>query len=146
MVMLVGLAQHRPDPRQQLVDVERLDQVVLRPAVEALDPVGDGAAGGQDQGGSAYVLAAQPSEQVQALDRGQAAVEHQPVVAPGQPEVQTGLAVVRDVDVVPLALEQPLEHRRQLTLVLHEEQPAGHAPIVSRESCAPRWSAQLSCV
>jgi hypothetical protein len=58
-------ALQRPDPGQQLAEVERLDQVVVRARVQARDPVGRGVPRGehQDRGGGA--AAAQPLHQVE---------------------------------------------------------------------------------
>ena len=42
-------AQQRPDPRQQLAERERLDEVVVGAGVQPVDPVADGVAGGQHQ-------------------------------------------------------------------------------------------------
>ena len=45
----VAAADQGPDAGQQLLEGERLAQVVVGPAVEAADPVGTGVAGGQEQ-------------------------------------------------------------------------------------------------
>jgi hypothetical protein len=47
-------AEQCSDPRQQLVDLERLDEVVLGAGVEALDAVGERPSCGQDQYGCSH--------------------------------------------------------------------------------------------
>src|SRR5271157_6575997 len=57
-------ALQRPEPGQQLAEVERLDQVVIRARVQAGDPVRRGVPGGQHQhrrGRAVAAAAAEPS-------------------------------------------------------------------------------------
>src|SRR5205823_3759031 len=57
-----GPAQHALDPRQQLPQVKRLGQVVVRSHFEANDAVDDLAAAGQDDDPDARLLAKRTSE------------------------------------------------------------------------------------
>ena len=86
-------AQQGPQPGQQLVDLERFDQVVLGAGVQPLDPIGERAAGGQDQDRRADPPRPQPADQVDAVDRRQPPVDHHQLVAAGEGQVQPRLPV-----------------------------------------------------
>ena len=73
-----GPAQHRPDPRRQLVQVERLGDVVVRPQVQALGLVGGGAPGGQQDHRDGPALAQLPHD-LDAVDAGHDDVEQDDV-------------------------------------------------------------------
>src|SRR3954452_3817402 len=75
-----GPAHERPDAGQQLVERERLDQVVVGPAVQAADPVLDAVAGGEHQRGRPHPLLAQLPADVEADDPRQHEVEEDDVV------------------------------------------------------------------
>ena len=63
----------------QLADVERLDEVVVGARVEAVDAVADGVAGGQDQDRHAVAGVAHAAADLEAVDAGEADVEHDAV-------------------------------------------------------------------
>ena len=117
-------AQQRPDPREQLVDVERLGQVVLRPRVQPVDPVPRQTQRRQHQHRGRDPAGAQPAEQVQPLDRRQAPVEDHRVVRAGEAQVQPGLPVAGQVDDVARRDEDLLEHGGQRPVVLDQQQPS----------------------
>jgi hypothetical protein len=88
---------------------------------------------GEDQHRRGDPLAAQPGEQVDAVEYGQAPVEHDDVVRPGQAQVQAALAVGGDVDRVPLGGEQLGEHAAQVGVVLDQQQArcgGGRHPVI----------------
>lgn len=111
-------------PGQQLVDLERLDQVVLGARVQPGHPVGDRAERGEHQHRHGDRLPAQPPHQVDPVEGGQAAVDDEHVVRAGQPEVQPALALQGVIDGVTLFGEQADQHVPQFAVVLDEQQPA----------------------
>src|SRR5215217_5589957 len=72
-------AQQRPHPRQQLLALERLDEVVVRADVEPLDARVERVAGGQHQDRGVVLILAEPPGDVDAVHPGQAQVEHDEV-------------------------------------------------------------------
>lgn len=99
-------AQQGAQPREHLVDVEGLDDVVLRAGVETLDAVGDRAPRGEEEDGRRQPPRAQPRHEVDALDARQPTVddEHVPVV--DEATVEARLAVTNGRDGIPLLAEQ----------------------------------------
>ncbi len=76
----VGAApQQRAHAREQLVEVERLHDVVVRAGVEPGDPVGDGLTRGQHQHGRAVAARAQPPAHLEPVDIGHQDVEQHQV-------------------------------------------------------------------
>jgi hypothetical protein len=116
-----------PQPGQQLVDLERLGQVVLGARVESFDSVGERTQRGQQQDRGRDAPASQAADQVDALDRRQASIDDHHRVGPGEGQVQSLLAVAGQIDFVAGVAEQFGEHGRQLPVVLDEQQsvPAG---------------------
>jgi hypothetical protein len=82
-------------PGQELADVERFGQVVLCPRVKAVDPVGSGASGRQDQGRRTDAFGTQLGQEVEALDGRQPAIKDDHGERPRQAEVQAALAIGR---------------------------------------------------
>ena len=122
-------------PGQQLVEGERLDQVVVRAGAEARDPVAYGAECGQHQDRRPVVDRPDPAAHLEPVDVGQHQVEDDHVVRPlgGEPDaVQPGGRHVRGH----AFLAQPLlEETHELRLVLDQEDPHG-------DSLLPQMSAR----
>ena len=78
-----GPAVQRAQAGQQLVDLERLGQVVVGTDVEALHAVGQRVAGGEHQHGGPVALAAQPGDHLGTLHARQHPVHHDHVMATG---------------------------------------------------------------
>ena len=98
-------AQQGPQPGQQLVDVERLAEVVLGAGVEPLDPVARVCRSADSTSVGCHApAAAQPGRAGRAprspAGPGRASIRS---YVAGQPEVQAALAVAGGVDGVPLA-------------------------------------------
>ena len=93
-----GPPQQGPEARQQLFGVEGLGQVVVGAGVEAGDLLAPGAAGGEDQHRSGHALLAPALEHRDAVDLGQAEVEHDGVVGLGLAQEMGLLAVSGVVD------------------------------------------------
>ena len=75
--------RERPQPREQLAEGERLDQVVVGARVEPLDPVLDRVAGGQHQHRRPDAARAKLAAGRKAVDAGKHHVEHDHVVGRG---------------------------------------------------------------
>ena len=94
-------AEQRPDPGQQLLVGEGLDQVVVGAAVEPAHPVGGGVARGQHQDRQ-VAFRPQPPADLQAVDPGEHHVQDRqvghPLAGPGEGD----RAVGSDLDLVAL--------------------------------------------
>ena len=118
----LGAPGEGPQARGKLVVGERLDEVVVGPGVEPDDAVVDGVAGGQHQDREVASLAPDPAGDFEPGDVRQADVEDDdvdPVLAEG--DVEAGLAVGGDLDVVAVLLEQAGERSTEALVVLDEE-------------------------
>ena len=125
----VGAAQQRADPRQYLLEVERLGDIVVGAGVKALHLVAPAVAGGQDQDRHRAAVAAPGFQHRDAVHLRQADVEHHGIV---------GLAVAEEMAL--LAVEGAIDHiagvgqrRRQLTIEIrvifnNEQAQAGLQP------------------
>src|SRR5258708_38177015 len=69
-------AQERPDSRTQFAGVERLQQVIVCPEVEALDPITDLVPCRQHQNGSLAAPGSQPLEHFKSRYVGQADIQY----------------------------------------------------------------------
>jgi hypothetical protein len=72
-----GTAQQRPHARQQFVEIERLDQVIVGACIEPGDAIAHHIAGGERQHGHLVAAGAQIGQQLQAVAPRQAKVEQQ---------------------------------------------------------------------
>ena len=88
-------AGQRPDPRDQLLHRERLDQVVVGAGLEPGDAVGHGIARGQHQDRRRQPLAAQPAADREAVEPRHRHVEHDHVGGGALGRHQRGAAVGR---------------------------------------------------
>lgn len=64
-----------PDPRQEFLERERFDQVVVRAEVESLDPVGHPRPGAQHQDGDGVPALPQAPQDHEAVEIGQPEIE-----------------------------------------------------------------------
>ena len=115
-------ADQRPDPRQHFLDLERLGDVVVGAAVDALDLLVPAGARREHEHWHHQARRAPPAEQRQAVDSGQAEIEQDGVVLFGPGEEIGALAVGRDVDGVAGAGQGGAEVLRQPRLVLDDQQ------------------------
>ncbi|BCB88405.1 hypothetical protein Psuf_057180 [Phytohabitans suffuscus] len=130
-------AQHRAHPGVELGRRERLDHVVVGARVEAADDLGLVVAGGGDDDGH-RADAAQHPQQLQAVEVGQAEVEHHevgPLLERGLQPVHRG---VRGGHRVPAFAQRPDQRGADGEVVLDEQQ-AGHTtqPIPPRHARGP---------
>src|SRR4051794_24935940 len=118
-------AGQRPQPRQQLAEVERLDQVVVRAGVEPGDPVGHRVARGEHQDRGADLAVAQPPAGLEPVDARQVDVEDDRVVRRRLGHPHGVLARRGDVGQQPLLREATAQQGCQAGLVLHQEHAHG---------------------
>ena len=113
-------AQQRAHPREQLVALEGLHQVVVGAGVEALHARVHGVARGEHQDRHVAVLA-QPPADLHAVELGQAEVEHHGVGLEDAGLLERGLAVARHPHLVALHVERAAQHAGDVGVVLHHE-------------------------
>ena len=128
----VGQVAIRPpeqglDPAQQLAQAVRLGQVVVRTQLEADDLVDLVVAGGQDEDRHLAARGTDASEDLEAVDAGQADVEHDEIGCLARGDLEPLLAGAGDADVVPLLLERVLDPSRDRVLVLDDQDGRTHA-------------------
>ena len=116
------------DPRDQLREVERLGQVVIRAEVQSVDPVIGLAGRGQHQDPGATWAPGQPCADIVPVHRRQVAVEHDDVVRPEPGLVQPGRAVADHVHGDALVTQAGGDGLRHHLVVLHDQHP--HASIM----------------
>ena len=114
-----------PDPRLELLEVERLDQVVVGALVQAGDPVAGRVAGGQHQhpGRLADVVGPDAPHHLDAVQAGQVQVEADHVVVVDARLVDGLVPVVGDVDGVALPTQAARDRVGQVGLVLDDQHP-----------------------
>ena len=111
----------RPQPRQQLVEVERLDEVVVGAGVEPGHAVGHAVAGREHEDRRAQAVLAQPAAGLEAVDLRQVDVEHDHVVAVGGGHPERVLAGHRDVGQQAAFAQALTDQLGELDLVFHYE-------------------------
>ena len=111
----------RPHAGQQLVEPERLGEVVVRAGVEAADHVLHRVARGEHQDGRVAPLAAELRRHLEAVLLGQHDVEQDDVVLVDVGQHGGLVAVRRDVHDVALFLQALLDEPGDLPVVLHDE-------------------------
>ena len=116
-------AQQRPDPRQQLLALEGLDQVVVGAAVEAADPVLGLGSGGQHQDRHVAV-GAQAAADLDPVEPGQAEVEDDEVGDEAGGDVERLDPVGRGADLVALVAERAAQDVGDVGVVLDDEDAA----------------------
>ena len=86
-----------PQPRQQLLHLEWLGEVVVGPGIQALDPFGETPARRKNQHRNASSGSANPAAQLQPVDIRQAEVEHHEVVFDDRERLEPRAARTDDV-------------------------------------------------
>jgi hypothetical protein len=89
------------EPCEELVERERLREVVVCAGIEARHAVTDGVSGGQHQHRRPDLLPSELAARLEAVDPGQHDVEHDRVVLRGERHPECVLAAVRDVGRMP---------------------------------------------
>ena len=126
---------------EQLVEGERLAQVVVGPAVEAAHPVADRVARREEEHGRRPALAAMALQDLQAVRAGQPPVEDDEVPVAGPQRLPGRVAVggVRDGEAL---VRQTVDDRSgEARVVLDEQDPLFHdRPASCRRRSPPAWT------
>jgi hypothetical protein len=121
-----GPPQQRLHPDQQLLEGERLDQVVVGAGLEPGHPLGDLAAGGQHEHGHLAGLA-QPPAHLEAVDAGQEHVEDDQVGRVVEGPAEGLLAGGGHLDLEPLVGQRAAKGRGQEGVVVDDQDVCAHA-------------------
>ena len=124
----------RPQAGEELVELERLHEVVVGTGVKPFDAILHGAEGGQHQDRCDDAAIAQRADDTHAVPPRQPAIDDDHVEDAGQPPSEAGLAVDFADDVVGLR-EDVLDERPEARVVLHEE----HAETVGNHEAKPTF-------
>ena len=109
-------------PREQLLDVEGLDQVVVRAGVQAGDALRDRIARAQDQHRGHAAGGARPAQHLEAVQAGQAEVQHHGVEAAVLERRQRVGTAAHPVDRIARARQRVLDAGAEELVVLYEKQ------------------------
>src|SRR4051794_34878723 len=101
-------AQQRPQPGEQLLALERLDEVVVGADVEALDTRVERIARGEDEDRGVVLVLPQPAGDIYAVHARQAEVQHDDVRQECVHLVERGDAVAGEAHLVALEPQRPL--------------------------------------
>ena len=118
-------AQQRAQAREQLLALERLDEVVVGAGIEALDARVDRVARGQHQDRHVAAVLAQQPRDVDAVELGQAEVEDDEVGRELARVAERRLAVVARTRLVALHPQRPQQDLGDLVVVLDDEHAWG---------------------
>ena len=120
---VVVVSPHKcAQPGEQLGQLERFGEIVLRAGVQPVDPVLGGTARRQHEHRGGDTLRAQPRDQSQPFDRRQPSVDHHHVERSGQRQVQTTLTVGSGGDVVAFGGSARSSSVARSIVVLDEQQ------------------------
>jgi hypothetical protein len=137
--------QQRADPGEQLVALERLDEVVVGACIEALHARVESVAGGEHQDRH-VALGSHPAGHLHAVELRQPEVEHHRVRLEHVRLVESLLAVAGHAYLVALLVEGTTEHAGDVGVVLdHEHTRASAHGFHGREGAAIGRRMQDSC-
>ena len=123
-------AQLGADAGRELAQRERLRQVVDRAGVEAADAILDLPAGGEHDHRQRRLGVVDQLEHLEAAASRQHHVEHDEVDCVPERLVGAGGAVERGVDLEAMRAEPAFQEVDDSRLVLDDEDPVGHRPII----------------
>ena len=130
--MAVRVPQLRADPRDQLVERERLGEVVVRTELEPAQLRREIGARGEDHDGQLGPALSQLSQHRQPVDAREQEVEDDEVVRCAACPVDCLGAVSRPVDSESFRLETSHEERKDTRLILHDQDPHACGPTIPR--------------
>src|SRR6202035_3284622 len=122
-------AQEGAQACEQLLALERLDEIVIRARVEALHPRFEGVTGGEDQDRD-VVLGAQRACHLEAVELRRAEVEDHQVGGERAALLQCGLAVGGRAHLVSLHAQRALERLGDVLVVLDHQDPGCASELV----------------
>ena len=126
LMLVSGAAQQRADAGQQLVERERLDEVVVGTGVEAGDAIGDAVAGGQQQDRQARLGRAQTAADLQSVDTGQHDINDDEIGQLAEGFVERLFAGFGEIDLVAGEDQAASHHGENLGVVVDDEHFVGH--------------------
>ena len=115
-------AQHGPYPGQQFHGGKRLGQIVVGPRVQALHPLGNLGAGGEEQRRRGDSPCAQRLQNLQPVQAGHHDIQYNTVVFPGEAIVQGVVPVVHAVHTEFIAFQNMHQRFQQLGIVFGNKQ------------------------
>ncbi len=118
-----GAPQPRAHACQQLLERERLDEVVVGARVEPADAIGDRVARCQDENRRAVAGGAQPAADLEPVDVRHQQVEHERVRRRHRHRVERGAAVGRERHLVAVEPQRPVDGVAHGGLVVGHEDP-----------------------
>jgi hypothetical protein len=113
--------QQRPQPRQELFELERLGHVVVGSGVESFDPIGELVSSGEHQDRRPVAVLPEATAHGEPVDVRHHDVQHDhvgPVILDG---FEGGRSIGDAAGGVPLVTEDPLEGHADLGVVLSDE-------------------------
>ncbi len=129
LVVVVGAeraAQQGAQPRDQLVEVERLDEVVVRAGLQSLHAVGHRVARGEHQHRYAVAVMAQPPAHLESVDVGHQHVEHHHVGAAAAHRLERLATAGRELDLVALDHQGAAQRLAHRSLVVSNQDSHAH--------------------
>ncbi len=118
-------ADKRAQPGDQFLALEGLGQIIVRSRVQPRDLVGPAVARGQHKHREGLAFLAPPVEHGQPVDRGQAQVQHDRVIAFGRSQEMPILAIRRQIDGIARAFQRGSELMAQARFILDDQQAHG---------------------
>ncbi len=125
--------RQRLDPRQQLGKGERLDQIIVAAAAQAAHAVVDFAERADDQSRRINAGVAELPDDRQTVDAGKHAIDCQHGIGGGKPEMQSVVAVERQIDLIAARAEKIDQLPSRFQIVLNNQDAAPrrcHRPLL----------------
>ena len=127
----VRASQDRPEAGQELLERERLHEIVVRAGVEAGHTVCHRLAGGEHENGQARALVPEAAAHLDPVEDWHRDVEHDRVGARSRDVREPVGAVLREIDLVALERQRAAQRLAHGTIVVHHEQARGHAERIA---------------
>jgi hypothetical protein len=127
-----GTSREGVDPREELVERERLHEVVVGAAAQPAHAIVDGVASGEHEDGRLDAAVSQRSREPHPVELGQHHVHDREVQVAGDGALEPGPAVATDVDGVSVGAEAPRDQLGEAVVVL--DQKDVHRVIVAGDS------------
>ena len=124
--LLLATADQSTDAGQQLLELERLAEIVIGPAVEAEHAIGHLIAGGQDQHRSPAIAFPETAQQCDAVLSAQPPIEQDDIPTPGLQAKPSGVAVGGVLDRIPLLAQTGHQVVGDVRLVLNQQDASTH--------------------
>ena len=121
------------DSGKQFLELERLNEVIIRPCVQTGNPIGHGVLRCDDENVALSSLGSQPTEDAQAIQSGKHKVQHDHVVLVALGVPQRLFTVTRDID-GKAGLAKSLDHRFLERRIVFDQQQPHHTVSLSQPS------------